>query len=779
MHNANALSMTWSSSALKKLWSAQYGNVGANYALVGGTVAVLGLGGISQVGTGIEANVSERAEAEPMSIGSDSRAASSGAFDGFGSGGDSRGNGGGSGADGSGAGDVASIFREPLIFDQVPDNRPELVDPPAGSESEVGSSGAVNGGAGTGGNAATVGGVTSTQSCSGLRCAWELARDIMAGEGGFADRLGSAASKLGRAGVATFVTGTEVTEQSLGGRPLWNYSAEELVERSLITVGGSNGHLEHRVDRLFNRMSSMAKEAALDRMDREAWAADPSGTKPAAAWNQGDALQALFSNPNHLWPGEGTPLANAPDHLTGYGKLPEYTSELLQQSLDKIESDRQQYNGWLGSLEKLSGFGDYSETADAIREALAAGETLEFWRKIQLDSALWSEQREAMLANVPRGLLDPSVDGELDADAIHASMGDLDADVLAMIREMERTGEPPMRDGKPIPFEELMFALLEDGSHDASVQLVLEQYARYFNDRAAAAAAQINAPSLASVIADLEAQAKAKIAPHAGIVDSYKAASSKRDKLLKSQKALHAKGENDGLTKAEWREYQTIAGQIRGLTNEINGYAGQSADLRNGLASFNQQVSGSGIAGYAAPNMPGELAQVSNPSFFSSRPLPPKKPTPRKKPVAHARVSNPSSNSSRRMGGREVVAFHRGNQFTIRVVDIGGKPVEIETAKAYKRMAAAAAADGVNLQVVSGYRTNEKQEYLYGCYINKNCNSGNKAARPKYSEHQSGHALDLNSHDRRSAQYRWLANNAHRFGFRETVAGEPWHWEWW
>jgi LAS superfamily LD-carboxypeptidase LdcB len=36
-----------------------------------------------------------------------------------------------------------------------------------------------------------------------------------------------------------------------------------------------------------------------------------------------------------------------------------------------------------------------------------------------------------------------------------------------------------------------------------------------------------------------------------------------------------------------------------------------------------------------------------------------------------------------------------------------------------------------------------EQTYLYNCYLSGNCNSGNLAARPGYSNHQSGLAMDI------------------------------------
>lgn len=126
---------------------------------------------------------------------------------------------------------------------------------------------------------------------------------------------------------------------------------------------------------------------------------------------------------------------------------------------------------------------------------------------------------------------------------------------------------------------------------------------------------------------------------------------------------------------------------------------------------------------------------------------------------------------------RQTVGYIAGKPATITVVGIDGKPVEVVTAAAYQRMRDAAAADGVKLRVVSGFRTMAEQEYLYDCYKTKKCNSGNLAARPGFSNHQSGHALDLNA--REPAVGAWLKAHAGGFGFHNTVPSEPWHWEYW
>ncbi len=119
--------------------------------------------------------------------------------------------------------------------------------------------------------------------------------------------------------------------------------------------------------------------------------------------------------------------------------------------------------------------------------------------------------------------------------------------------------------------------------------------------------------------------------------------------------------------------------------------------------------------------------------------------------------------------------YVRGRSFSITVITIDGKPIEKATADAYWTMRNAAAADGVYLRIISGFRTQAEQQYLYGCYTSCSCNNCNLAAYPGYSNHQSGYALDLNTGD--WGVLYWLNRNAHRFTFQRTVPSEDWHWE--
>ncbi len=126
---------------------------------------------------------------------------------------------------------------------------------------------------------------------------------------------------------------------------------------------------------------------------------------------------------------------------------------------------------------------------------------------------------------------------------------------------------------------------------------------------------------------------------------------------------------------------------------------------------------------------------------------------------------------------KQDTGYVKGDPYPITVVTVDGKPVEVDTANAFYNMQQQAAKDGVNIKVVSGFRTMAEQQYLYNCYINCNCNNCNLAAKPGFSNHQSGHALDLNTGA--AGVYNWLAAHGGKYGFTETVPSEDWHWEWW
>ena len=121
---------------------------------------------------------------------------------------------------------------------------------------------------------------------------------------------------------------------------------------------------------------------------------------------------------------------------------------------------------------------------------------------------------------------------------------------------------------------------------------------------------------------------------------------------------------------------------------------------------------------------------------------------------------------------RLVTGYRDGRPIKLKVTQLGWTEAELATARAFLRMQEAAATDGLELHVWSGFRTHERQAELYAAW---RAGHGNPAAKPGFSNHQSGRALDLMV--REEALAAWLAQHARRFGFRRTVAGEPWHWE--
>ena len=119
---------------------------------------------------------------------------------------------------------------------------------------------------------------------------------------------------------------------------------------------------------------------------------------------------------------------------------------------------------------------------------------------------------------------------------------------------------------------------------------------------------------------------------------------------------------------------------------------------------------------------------------------------------------------------RVAQGYRAGRPYSICVVTVQGKLVEVHTAEAFTRMATAARGAGANLVINSGFRTMDQQRYLYSLY---RMGRGNLAAVPGFSNHQSGLALDLGT-----GQNWWLDAHAATYGFHRTVASENWHWEW-
>ncbi len=116
--------------------------------------------------------------------------------------------------------------------------------------------------------------------------------------------------------------------------------------------------------------------------------------------------------------------------------------------------------------------------------------------------------------------------------------------------------------------------------------------------------------------------------------------------------------------------------------------------------------------------------------------------------------------------------------------------IDKTTMEAFKQMEADAEGEGVDLYIISGYRSYSTQQNLF----NKYCSQDGEAAadrysaRAGYSEHQTGYCFDLNSVADSFAdtkEGKWLDKNAYRYGFvirypkgKEDVTGyqyEAWH----
>ena len=119
-------------------------------------------------------------------------------------------------------------------------------------------------------------------------------------------------------------------------------------------------------------------------------------------------------------------------------------------------------------------------------------------------------------------------------------------------------------------------------------------------------------------------------------------------------------------------------------------------------------------------------------------------------------------------GTKQVTQIVKGKKTTINLASIGGgKYLRTDAAAAFNRMAAAAKAAGITLQVNSAFRTNAEQQKLF------NQLGYPKAAYPGTSNHEGGLSVDIQTSTK---VLNWLNANAAKYGFRNDVSFEPWHW---
>lgn len=116
--------------------------------------------------------------------------------------------------------------------------------------------------------------------------------------------------------------------------------------------------------------------------------------------------------------------------------------------------------------------------------------------------------------------------------------------------------------------------------------------------------------------------------------------------------------------------------------------------------------------------------------------------------------------------GGEGPAIASGGGYSGPLVYRNGEGMRPDVAAAYDQMAAAAAADGITLIVVSGFRSDAEQAELFAAHPDPKW-----VAPPGTSLHRCATELDLGP----ESAYGWIDANGARFGFTQRYSWEAWH----
>lgn len=185
------------------------------------------------------------------------------------------------------------------------------------------------------------------------------------------------------------------------------------------------------------------------------------------------------------------------------------------------------------------------------------------------------------------------------------------------------------------------------------------------------------------------------------------------------------------------------------------------------------------------------FAEPASSSFYEK--------TPEKPPTNSPEVSTREVNSSEVLVNKKnplPAGYEPANLRSVNVPKGSEALLQSQAADALEELFRAATLTGVNLKIISAYRSYGDQAAVFNDYVTKYGTEEAEtfSARPGYSEHQTGLAVDVGSIAAtcelevcfgETIEGDWIAKNAHLFGFivryrksDSVITGyqyEPWH----